>query len=416
RWSTYRPVYNGYNVKERHREVVIYPKNITKLLKGTALEYMPIRQMLSDHKGVETDFYIFTKLAQKKYLEQIWKAGLKRLTWNLLKNNGFHLINKTARNPCECLGITKTELRQAVRMDVTSTQLLAIKHAAAAGRSMTDDEVRFFGRYLSNNDKLPMIFELTTPHKLMRYCIENLGMELISDELNIYSRPAILGDYLDFLDDLEYLHMDLKDNMYPKNFQAMHQHIATERKNAEDREKQKRFKKLGKELRKKLPELKKIFRGETEDLMLIWPTCKEDFNAEGVMQHNCVGGSYFERMAMGSCVVVFCRRKSDPDKSYTTVEFDMNGKVRQHRAYANKNAPEDAKIFIDTISKNAQTLILERKYEEEKKRQEKITRERIKRMKVEMDAERILAMSADRADDEMIPMQEEECRLLAAAI
>ena len=108
--------------------------------------------------------------------------------------------------------------------------------------------------------------------------------------------------------------------------------------------------------RKMVQKIKPLFVHEDEQLMIVVPTCKKDFQQEGQNNHNCVGG-YFERVLKGQCIVVFLRKKEEPEKAFCTVEFDLHGNVKQNRACYNRQAPEEAVQFINNLSKIVQKRI-----------------------------------------------------------
>lgn len=369
RWSPNKEIHCGYYILTCPDEVVLYPRNITRILKRSGLKYMPVKEMLDSIKGTAVSRRLFCRLNDKPYLEYVWKCGLKTLTWNLLEGYDNLMVDRNAKNPAQLLRISKPMLKLAVSMNAHKSQIRAMQRALLAGKTFeTKEEVMFYGKYLNEGRELETILRNTTPGKFMRYAEKELAKDG-----NIGHG---LSDYADYLKDLIFLHMNVKDNLMPKNFDAVHIALALRRKEEQDKTEQKRIYRLNRKLKKMLPSLQEIFRGEDDELMIVWPTCKSDFNKEGAMQHNCVGGSYFESMVEGRSVVVFCRRKSEPDKSYTTVEFSgATGKVLQNRAWGNKEAPEDAEEFINMISRKAQKAIKKKRQEEESKLLAKDTEE-----------------------------------------
>ena len=90
---------------------------------------------------------------------------------------------------------------------------------------------------------------------------------------------------------------------------------------------------------------------------MVLPECKEDFNREGRENHNCVGGSYFDKMLEGKCVVLFLRRNDEPEKAFCTVE--MNGtRVVQCRAIRNSDPPQEVKDFMERYRREVEKRIM----------------------------------------------------------
>ena len=358
RWLYEQPYYNYWNYKVHPQEVELYSRNIKALLRETKLKYMPAADMLKSVEGLEVGILFLFKLGRIPQIEYLWKAGLHRLCWNILSGDSDLKTDKDAKNPVDYLRLNKETFKQAIRVDATRSMVAQLQAAVETKRTMPDEELRFFSQTMDKATALTL-FEYTTPQKLMKYAITELKIKK-DDETNSYRRLRSFGDYMDYIDDLNFLKMDIKDNMYPKDFKTMHANVAVRRRDKEDEKRKKAIQRDNRKLRKLLPELQKTFKGETKDLMIVWPTCKSDFNREGEMNHNCVGGSYFSNMAAGRCIVVFVRKKTAPDKAYCTVEFAPNGKIRQNRTYGNREAPEDAREFIEEVSKRAQELIFEK--------------------------------------------------------
>lgn len=55
---------------------------------------------------------------------------------------------------------------------------------------------------------------------------------------------------------------------------------------------------------------------------------RNDITDEASQQHNCVA-SYWQRVAIGETMIFFMRRKSNPEKSYVTVELTYDLRIRQ---------------------------------------------------------------------------------------
>lgn len=66
-----------------------------------------------------------------------------------------------------------------------------------------------------------------------------------------------------------------------------------------------------------------ILAFEDNELEVKIPTCPMDFKTEAANQRNCVAG-YVDRVARGETLVVFIRKKSNPNASYITCEIVPN--------------------------------------------------------------------------------------------
>jgi len=83
---------------------------------------------------------------------------------------------------------------------------------------------------------------------------------------------------------------------------------------------------------------------ESENFTVILPRTREAFQDEARQQNNCVYTYYFEDVLNGKTLVVFIRRKDNPEKSYVTCEI-QDGRIIQYRGVNNSSPGEEAENF-----------------------------------------------------------------------
>lgn len=70
---------------------------------------------------------------------------------------------------------------------------------------------------------------------------------------------------------------------------------------------------------------------EDDNYTVVIPKTREDFINEANSQNNCVYSYYFEPVTKGDTLVVFIRKKDNPNKSYITCEVNPNsGSIKQY--------------------------------------------------------------------------------------
>ena len=87
-----------------------------------------------------------------------------------------------------------------------------------------------------------------------------------------------------------------------------------------------------KELEKKMEKLDKErakLNYEEDDFIIRLPEKLSEIAMEGNALRHCVGG-YTDRHAMGNTTILFLRRKSEPDKSFYTIEVNRNNIIQIH--------------------------------------------------------------------------------------
>lgn len=84
---------------------------------------------------------------------------------------------------------------------------------------------------------------------------------------------------------------------------------------------------------------------ENDDYVVVIPETADEIINEGKNQHNCVGG-YVPDVIKQYCNIVFVRKKSEPDKSYITVEINSKGRITQYlRAYNHRSGEADNDFY-----------------------------------------------------------------------
>ena len=137
----------------------------------------------------------------------------------------------------------------------------------------------------------------------------------------------IWGDYLNMARNEG---LDTTDDIvrFPKDLKARHDalvNIINERRDKKRRkEEAAKYRKLNKEIAKKLPSAK-IYFWENEKYIFVPAGRCEELIEEGRTLHHCVGASdrYMKKMANGESWIVFLRKKEDIKKPYYTLEVDM---------------------------------------------------------------------------------------------
>lgn len=328
-------------------DVVLYHRNIKRLRKGTFMEYIPWEQLLKAQEGhfshVTRELYSMRKYPQVEYLI---KAKLYNLAKEVLKSYSVPKgMDMSGRRLWEMLNIPKEQLKDCMGMNIKHRELLILKKANEYRVKITMEQLREVAVYLDEN----------LAKKLFKYGHWERMYRYIREELEGKARQV--ADYIDYLEDLEFLRIPVtKAELFPKGFQTVHQNVAMQRQEKEDELKKKDISKKNLEFQMLLPEVREIYGMENETFAVVIPTCKEDFQVEGRNNHNCVGGSYFDKMLQRKCVVFFLRKKENIEEAFCTVEM-KGSEIVQCRAVRNSTAPPEAMAFMDKLAKEVEQRI-----------------------------------------------------------
>lgn len=363
RWCNFGSINHGgyYSFYESRGKAALYHENLKRVLKDSDLKYFPLTEIIKSMPGqrieVENVLWELTTAIGTLY-EKMYKMGLKNFVKDRLLYSNRQLT-KTNRDrmegkPWEAIGITKETMKQAVRLDISDRGMRILQQLAWRNVTLTDEQLCWIDRYIGPHAVL-RYFGVHTPHRMIRYMKENLKVEKDGEnsrELHLWT------DYMDMAVELQ---DDLTDEQlfFPQNVERAHDEesrILEEKKDriaaAEKKEKDKIMKKNAKDIRE-------IFDYSDDDFMIKVPTCWLDLKHEGNAQHNCVA-TYFDRAVQGKTIILFIRRKEEPDKSFCTVEIGKSGlrfKIVQNRIIYNKDAPEEAKEFLKKAVEEAQKKI-----------------------------------------------------------
>lgn len=328
-------------------ECILYHRNIRKLRKNTFMEYVPWEQLLAGKQGCYCHpIREIKNIRRHPQVEYFIKAGLKKLAYKILET-GVILENLdfTKKKPWEVMKLPKEQMKRCIEMDVSYKELEILQVANKYHLNVSNEQIRFYGKYL-DKDLSDTLFKYGHQERIYRY---------IQEELKGESRQ--LGDYLDYIRDLEYLQMRIgKAELFPKGFQTVHHNVAMQRLERENKLAKMELSEKNLEFQKLIPAVEEIYSMENEHFKIVIPTCKEDFQVEGRMNHNCVGGDYFDKMLNGKCVVFFLRKKENIDEAFCTVEMSGSS-VIQCRATRNSVAPPEAMEFMKQVSKEVQKRI-----------------------------------------------------------
>ncbi|MBQ8306973.1 MAG: PcfJ domain-containing protein [Blautia sp.] len=331
-------------------ECILYYRNLRRLRRGTELQYIPIEDLFRHNEGcysyVIDQLYGLRKTPQMEYLI---KLKLYRLAWDLTyrgKPGDNRGVNFQKRKPWEALWIDRQQLEMCIRMNISERQLLTLQAARMLEIRLTRQQVEWYASEAGAQVTGRLLW-YGHPDKMMKY------LQVLQKQ----QKTAVL-DYVDYLDDIRVLKVEpTNDVIFPRNFQAAHERLSEQRQEREQELKIRRIAEKDRILQGMLPELREIYEGtKNEGYLMVLPTCKEDFNREGRENHNCVGGSYFDKMLKGESVVLFLRRKEEPDKAFCTVEMD-GSRIIQCRAVRNSQPPKEVTDFMAGYSREVDKRI-----------------------------------------------------------
>ena len=290
--------------------------------------------------------------AKYPQLEYIAKAGLGDIVHNLVHGSSTYIRpNWRAKTLAGFLGITSQDIDKlkqwgAWNLDDIARYKLIKKFYTRPTKKMLE-LLKSSGITLSDYYKE---FSEHDPVKLAR-CIASLLKEepACSHGYSMYYPGSAIREYRDYLQQATAAGYDLKDEyyLYPKNFAEAHARVQSEyRRLLNEQEAQRRQQEAAK-LKTAVEALESLcYEDET---YLIRPLRTiEEFMEEGQANHNCVA-SYISRAANSETKIFVIRKKTEPEKSFVTLELSVDEKrIVQCYGRGNSIPEKDVLEFADS--------------------------------------------------------------------
>lgn len=341
RWC--HPVSHGYQgAYTRFGKARMYTANMRKELKNEQFARVNVAKIMDYGRSYKDPAYILRRLYRYPYIEYLQKAGLHRLTREIME----------AKEYSSCFDSEKKKINEALKLDKQRYNKLKEWNGGSNTLYLLQLEQSFGGRITkeisewAEKEKGVMGLE-TLCRRTGLNVVQQLNyikkqMELM--HMDLHNTENIYVDYLNMAEDRG---MDIKDDIVcrQKNMREYHDRYAEE-KNAENNRKR------DKEVNRKFAQIAQQYAQNTEhfaledkNLMVVVPRRASDITAEGRKQHHCVGASdiYMKKMNEGKTYIVFLRDKKNPKTPYYTIEVGWDGDIKQwYAAYDRK--PDEEKI------------------------------------------------------------------------
>jgi|GEM_PF-2806607 hypothetical protein len=314
-------------------------------LTGTFLKYSQYDKswIIENERWVNMYRLLYT-YAVHPQIEMLIKLGHHSIAYDAIRQNDIHkrTLDWNADNPPDFFKLTKQEYKEFAGHNGDYRLLSYYKKFKRIDKKTTFADVENFINkvYYAHHAKFIQISRVykIKPMRLLNYIKKIPARQF--DEGFVF--------YRDYLDTARQIGYDLTDEtvLLPKNLIEKHDtavNIFNETKQKitekENEEKMRKFLKITEKLNKK-------YSFEDEKYLIRAPESMQEIISEGRNLSHCAGG-YAARHANGSTVILFLRRKDDPETSFFTIE--MHGNIlRQVQGYKNSvQLKGDAKEFFD---------------------------------------------------------------------
>lgn len=180
--------------------------------------------------------------------------------------------------------------------------------------------------------------------------LENLIKKLKTYGINKYQLARFIkkqeefdcSDYLDYLDNLKTLEIDVKKNAFPKDYEEEHTRLSMQIQYLKQGPV---IKEYGQKYIETMRFLLPLERNDKYSIVI--PKRLEDFLREGQLQRICVfANGYYKGVIKHEKVILFVRTIDKPDKPYVCVELDNSFNIVQARGFSNEMAPKEVNEYL----------------------------------------------------------------------
>ncbi len=339
RWCEYS--IRGLYERNIDNKTILYPEGISEALHGTPFEYSALEKY-AIHRP-EFAFNIHQYLAVyviHREMEYLVKRGLSYYIADCMERGGI------GYTPDKFTSLKNDEISLLKQIDGGRDALLFYRRMKHYGMKIVPEQIK---RLASMTQCEEDILKIAAHHaglvKIMNYIEKQThGKEKTETTFQNWT------DYVEVCSKLKY---DISNHfiLFPRNLEEAHdttfKRWDVKRKKAEaarERREQKKIAKL-------YPQIMEKYAMETAKYIITAPESADQLVKEGQELHHCVS-NYISRMARKECVILFIRKKEEPDTPFYTMEI-AGGKVRQCRGMRNKDTDQEKVIkrLLDKFEK-----------------------------------------------------------------
>jgi DNA-directed RNA polymerase subunit RPC12/RpoP len=333
--------YNIFQVVHR-----TFPYNLQEVFKGTIWEH----SYLWDLAASNIHFNLWKALiryANVPQLEYVIKLKLHKIAVSIIRQE---VMYEDDNNVIKFLGLnSRKELQYVIDNDMTGAQLNTYRRLLKKKLPINDASFKLCNGMRGIYDSEEKILKLMTAQSFYDYY---LTQKAIRGKL---AYTTFLRDYFDHIRIVKELKLDIQDTMYskPKDFYVLHIRLSEELSAIKNK---KQYDRVAKALR-----TEKSYAYAVGPISLIVPKTAQEIVHEGKVQNHCVG-TYLDRVADKSSIIVFIRRIEEPDKAFYTMEINPKTmKIVQCRGLKNCEPTPEVKEFIQLYERNVLAKKLQEK-------------------------------------------------------
>ena len=341
-------------------------------LKNTSLKYSKLDKYRNFEPGVcdEDKLLVLFLYYSNKYpvLEKLLLEGFETVVRQFINfKNGYYYYNSskfkgrifnfrksTVAEVFKCNKAELREIKERIPNPLGRTQSAIIEELFFLRNKISVADAYYLRStdIIYHQEQLDLLHKYRSYHKIVKY-FQQQKIDVFRD----------YNDYLILLDRLN-ISKDNENTLFPSDFKVAHDNAVQMLQQKEDEERKAKLEKKLNKFNKLLKKYKKKYIYSSKELIIRPLVSIDEVYEEAQQQNNCVYTNYCEKYFKGETILLVVRKKSEPDKSYCTVEISLNDELIQCRAKNNVSAPAEVKEFMDEFLDyihNSKNLKKERK-------------------------------------------------------
>lgn len=317
-------------------------KDIGKVIKGTAYQYMPYKKFEGHYSIVK----LFQEYKKHPGIEYLVKEGFGNLVEDKLTGKPtYSAVNWNGSTILKILKIDKQDLQQirAEREEISFMFLKILQDSKKNKWKLSLNEIGEIENKYSVSDYagLKKAAKYGSIQRIFRY-LDKQYTKFNGDKKDryYYAHHQVLTILKDYIGDCEMLGMDLNDEhvLFPKNLYIAHQ-------NTSKQIKIKKNELFDAMIKKRISKLE-VYKFQHGDYLIRPAESTADLINEGSTLNHCVATHYTKPYAKGETIILFVRKTAEPDVPFCTVEVKDN-KVKQAYIKNDRVPNKETLDFID---------------------------------------------------------------------
>ena len=322
----------NYNYVPRYQKTVMHPSFLRE--RGGDLKYANLDMLRLGFDAPDNPYalisYIYNFLKYPS-IEVLEKAGFERIVGERANEGKSRAVNWCAKDLRKILGLKPKEIKEFRNLGKFARlyELEKYKDIKKMGYKVSFDQLNLLLVYKTKE----------TIKEIERYVKLEKALEYLG------TQDSDCWIYIDYLKECRQLGYDMNNKkvLFPAELQAAHEETSEKIRIQADSKKKVAFKDSTDKIYGR-PEYRE------EKLLIRAAQSPEELAKESAALRHCVR-TYVDRVANGSCAILFIRKTASPDKPYFTLELSPDGKIIQCRGDHNCAYPEDVKEFLERWQK-----------------------------------------------------------------